>query len=78
MIPASIAAALHAPADPLEAFAERCWARSMLVRNDHADFRDSVDALQNAAVAYGLVPDDRSQDRIQQIMADAFRWARRC
>jgi hypothetical protein len=75
MIPASIAAALRAPADPLEVFAERCWARAMLVRNGHADFQDSVDALQNAAVAYGLVPDDRSQDEIQRIIADAFRWA---
>jgi hypothetical protein len=78
MIPASILAALTAPADSLEVFRERCWARALLVRNGKADFRDSVDALQNAAVAYGLVPDDRAQDKIQQIMADAFEWARLC
>jgi hypothetical protein len=78
MIPARIAAALCAPVDPLDVFKERCWARAMLVRNGKSDFLDSVDALQNAAVAYGLVPDDRSQDEIQRIMADAFEWARLC
>jgi hypothetical protein len=78
MIPASILAALTAPADPLDVFKERCWACALLVRNGKSDFLDSVDALQNAAVAYGLVPDDRSQDEIQRIMADAFQWAHQC
>jgi hypothetical protein len=68
---------LHVTAKPvsaslLEVFRERCWARAMLVREGFATLQDSVDELQNAAVAYGLVPDDRAQDHIQQIMAEAF------
>jgi hypothetical protein len=76
MISAGIALALSIPAEPLEVFKERCWARAMLVRTGFADFQESVDALQNAAVAYDLVLDDPSQDRVQKIMADAFEWAR--
>jgi hypothetical protein len=34
---------------------------------------DAVDALQNYAVAYGLVADDISQDAVQAIMAEAFK-----
>jgi hypothetical protein len=74
MIPASIATTLSAPADPLEVFKERCWAKALLVKEGHLDLIDAVDALQNAAVAYGLVPDGRAQDEIQRIMADAFAW----
>jgi hypothetical protein len=73
MIPAPILKALTAPADPMKFFRERCWARALLVREGLADFQDSIDGLQNAAVAYGLAPDDHAQDEIQQIMADAFR-----
>jgi hypothetical protein len=76
MISVAILKAMTAPADPLEVFKERCWAKALLVREGLADFQDSVNALQNAAVAYGLVPDDHAQDEIQQIMADSFRWAR--
>jgi hypothetical protein len=74
-VPARVAPTpVSAPADPLETFKARCWAKAMLVREGHLDLIDAVDALQNAAVAYGLVPDDRSQDEIQRIMADAFSW----
>jgi hypothetical protein len=61
-----------ASANLLEVFRERCWARAMLVREGLATLQDSVDALQNAAVAYGLVPDDRAQDEIQAILEEAF------
>jgi hypothetical protein len=68
---------LHTTAKPasanlLEVFRERCWARAMLVREGLATLQDSVDALQNAADAYGLVPNDEAQDQTQQIMAEAF------
>ena len=58
--------------DPLEVFRARCWAKALLVREGLANLQDSVDDLQNAVVAYGLAPDDRSQDAIQKIMDDAF------
>jgi hypothetical protein len=61
-----------ASANLLEVFRERCWARAMLVREGLATLQDSVDALQNAAVAYGLVPDNRAQGEIQRIMEEAF------
>jgi hypothetical protein len=61
-----------ASANLLEVFRERCWAKAMLVCEGLATLQDSVDALQNAAVAYGLVPDDRAQDEIQAIMEEAF------
>jgi hypothetical protein len=68
---------LHVTAKPasanlLDVFRKRCWAKAMLVREGLATLQDSVDALQNAAVAYGLVPNDEAQDKIQQIMAEAF------
>jgi hypothetical protein len=61
-----------ASANLLEVFRERCWARAMLVREGLATLQDSVDALQNAAVAYGLVLDDHAQDEVQAIMEEAF------
>jgi hypothetical protein len=61
--------------DPLEVFRARCWAKALLVREGLANLQDSVDQLQNVVVAYGLAPDDRSQDAIQKIMEDAFKAA---
>ena len=66
-----VALLANRPADTLEVFKERCWAKALLVREGLVDFQDAQDGLQNAAIAYGLV-DRFGQDRIQEIMAKAF------
>jgi hypothetical protein len=55
----------------LDVFRARCEALAQLVREGRAEFLDAVDALQNMAVAYGLVA-DIGQDRVQAAIAAAF------
>jgi hypothetical protein len=60
--------------DPLVVFLARCEARAHLVANGLHSLQDSVDVLQESAVAQGLVA-THGQDRIQEILAEAFaRW----
>jgi hypothetical protein len=66
-----VALLTNRPADTLEVFTERCWARALLVREGVMEFQDAVDGLQNCAVAFGLV-NRFGQDEIQRIMAEAF------
>jgi hypothetical protein len=59
---------------PLEVFEARCRTVATRVANHLlADKASAIDGLWRFAQAAGLVPDARAQDRIQQIMADAFR-----
>jgi hypothetical protein len=62
-----------APApDPVEAFELRCWARARLWQaGEIDDLHDAVDALQECAVAWGVVA-SVAQDAVQSIMARAF------
>jgi hypothetical protein len=63
-----------APASAIEIFRERCEARAHLVAYGLHSLQDSVDTLQEAAAAQGLVT-KYGQDAIQQIMAESFgRW----
>jgi hypothetical protein len=55
----------------LDAFKERCEERALLVCNGLMDFIGGVDGLQAAAIEAGLVK-TFGQNRIQQIMSDAF------
>jgi hypothetical protein len=66
-----VALLTNRPADTLEVFTERCWARALLVREGVMEFQDAVDGLQDCAVAFGLV-NRFGQDDIQRIMAEAF------
>jgi hypothetical protein len=60
--------------DPHEVFRCRAEARAHLVANGLHDLQESVDVLQAAAEAQGLVK-KYGQDEIQWIMAEAFaRW----
>jgi hypothetical protein len=68
----SLAALLaNRPADTLEAFKARCWARALLVHEGVMDFYEAIDGLQNAAVASGLI-ERVGQDEIQHLMSEAF------
>ncbi|WMT77465.1 hypothetical protein [Bradyrhizobium sp. Ash2021] len=59
---------------PIDVFLARCEARAHLVSHGLHSLQDSVDTLQAAAVAQGLVA-KFGQDRIQWILAEAFaRW----
>jgi hypothetical protein len=55
----------------LDEFRARCEAHARDVREGKLGFIDAVDALQNTAVAYGIV-DEKGQDAVQLIMAQAF------
>jgi hypothetical protein len=62
--------------DPLVVFLARCEARAMLVAHGLHSLQDSVDTLQAAAEAQGLVA-RYGQTEIQQILSEAFaRWMR--
>jgi hypothetical protein len=63
-----------AKADPLEVFLARAEARAHLVACGLHSLQESVDTLQESAVAQGLVA-RHGQDEIQQILSEAFgRW----
>jgi hypothetical protein len=75
-MPAAAAINHHesAKADPLVVFLARCEARAHLVANGLHNLQDSVDTLQESAVAQGLVA-THGQDAVQWIMAESFaRW----
>jgi hypothetical protein len=57
--------------DPLTVFAARAWARAELYAACVYDLHEAVDVLQADAVSTGLI-DQLGQDRVQQIIADAF------
>jgi hypothetical protein len=59
----------------LEVFEARCQARALLYQNGELTLHESVDALQTAAVAGGLV-NKIGQDAVQALMAKAFSKAR--
>jgi hypothetical protein len=59
------------PPTKLDVFKLRCQAHARLVAAGEIGFHASVDALQDAAVKYGLVA-DIGQDAVQAIMAEAF------
>jgi hypothetical protein len=66
----------RAPADPVEAFTLRCWARARLYGlGEYENLPDAVDALQAFAVKLGLVT-SIGQDAVQAIMAAAFELVR--
>jgi hypothetical protein len=67
----SAALLANRPANTLEAFKARCWARALLVREGVMEFYEAIDGLQNAAVAYGLI-ESVGQDEIQHLMSEAF------
>ena len=58
------------------AFRARCEARALLCAVGELTLDESVDVLQRAAIANGLVS-DVGQDAVQSIMASAFRKVRR-
>lgn len=55
----------------LDNFSLRCWARAYLAAHGMMHLQDAVDALQDFAVATGLV-ETLGQDAVQAIMAKAF------
>jgi hypothetical protein len=57
--------------DPVEAFAARCDARAILVRECLMELHEAVDGLQHDAERDGLV-DHLGQDFIQEILSAAF------
>ena len=57
--------------DPLTVFKARAEARALLWKCCEIDLHEAVDILQNAAERAGLI-DQIGQDRVQQIIADAF------
>jgi hypothetical protein len=64
-----------AKASALEIFRERTEARATLVHNGHMSLIEAVDGLQEAAAAQGLLKEFGGQDRVQEILAEAFaRW----
>jgi hypothetical protein len=61
--------------DPLDVFLARAEARAHLVAYGLHSLQESVDTLQESAVAQGLVA-THGQDAIQQILSEAFaRWS---
>ena len=69
------AVAVASRPDPLDVFVARCSARAKLYAAGELELQHAVDELQFAAVRYGLVH-KLGQDRIQVIIADAFRPVR--
>jgi hypothetical protein len=66
---------------PSDKFAVRCFvacaeARALLWKCCEFDLHEAVDVLQHAAVRIGLV-EAIGQDRVQALLADAFRDFRR-
>ena len=57
--------------DPLAAFKARAEARALLWTCCEFDLHEAVDVLQADAERAGLI-DQLGQDRVQQIIADAF------
>ena len=57
--------------DPLAAFKARAEARALLWKCCEFDLHEAVDVLQADAERAGLI-DQLGQDRVQQIIADAF------
>ena len=57
--------------DPVDIFVARCVARAKLYAAVEFELHEAVDVLQAAAERDGLVA-ALGQDRVQQIMADAF------
>lgn len=55
----------------LDNFALRCWSRAYLAAHGMMPLQEAVDALQDFAVATGLV-ETLGQDAVQAIMAKAF------
>jgi hypothetical protein len=64
--------AAAAPVPAIYVFGLRCEARAILVAEGELDLIEAVDAMQTAAVRYGLIT-DIGQDGVQAIMAEAFR-----
>jgi hypothetical protein len=64
----------NAKPDPLVVFLARCETRAQLVAHGLHNLQDSVDTLQAAAEAQGLVA-RYGQGEIQQILSESFgRW----
>jgi hypothetical protein len=61
--------------DPLLAFKARAEARAILWAACEIDLHEAVDVLQADAERAGLI-DQLGQDRVQQIIADAFHEVR--
>jgi hypothetical protein len=61
--------------DPLAVFKARAEARALLWKCCEIDLHDAVDVLQADAERDGLI-DQLGQDRVQQIIADAFHGVR--
>jgi hypothetical protein len=59
------------PTHPLVVFKARAEARALLVYAGELSLPDAVDALQQAAEAYGLVQ-SLGQDEVQRLIAEAF------
>jgi hypothetical protein len=59
------------PAGALEVFTLRCWARARLFAEGELELHQAIDELQAAAKRDGLVA-KIGQDRVQEIIADAF------
>ena len=75
MTAASIAYAPSDAIDPVDVFIARCAAQAKLYAAGEFDQQEAVDVLQTAAERDGLVK-ALGQDRVQQIMANAFRPVR--
>lgn len=65
------------PPTPIEVFLARCEALATLTRYRYADLIESVDRLQEYAVASGLVA-ELGQDWVQHQMAVFFKDVPRC
>jgi hypothetical protein len=61
--------------DPLTVFKARAEARALLWKCCEFDLHEAVDILQADAERAGLI-DQLGQDRVQQIIADAFHKSR--
>jgi hypothetical protein len=64
------------PLGATDIFIARAEARAALFAAGELNLHDAVDALQAAAIAFGLVA-SIGQDAVQAIMAEALRKARR-
>lgn len=71
-IPETTARAQSAPPNLITVFKERCEAQALMVAEGMLELQDAVDALQMAALDQGLIR-YHGQDKIQQVMGDAFK-----